>query len=230
MKPSPLALFGAVISVAALAVAFVAYNKIGELKTEAEKLKSEADKQSAARKKRLNILGSGDDQPITVSGGSLLLGNDPTADWETTPTQLVYNSYSNQKLRAGLLEVISADGPKKEQYIKRTRVPNTPLVIMIDVGLQPKKGHYVTIATDDQGDNLALTMIDAETNVALSPGNFMRIIPSLRRHPKKKWEIQAVVIKGTTPDGTGTATDISLSPAGSDFSLVLHYSCSTGNC
>ena len=230
MKPSPLALFGAVISVAALAVAFVAYNKIGELKTEAEKLKSEADKQSAARKKRPNILGSADDQPITVSGGSLLLGNDPTADWDPTATQLVYNSYSNQKLRAGLLEVISADGPKKEQYIQRTRVPNMALEIIIDVGPQPKKGHTVTIATDEEGDHLALTMKDADNGDVLSPGNFMRIIPSLRRHPKKKWEIQAVVIKGTTPDGTGPATDVSFSPAGSDFSLVLHYSCSTGNC
>ncbi len=173
-------------------------------------------------RQRVGAQSSGDDQPVTISGGSLLLGSDPSADWDYDGAgkKLVYSS--SPGLTAELVEIVSADSADTDTAMSLTRIPQTALEITILFGPGPSKGHKIKLSTDASGGNLALSMTAVVGGAALDPSHFMRILPSLRRHPKKNWQIQTVTFSGVYIKG-GTVLPIIPAPSAGDFSLVMHY-------
>lgn len=203
------AYLGTVLAVIALAVAFLTQRSVEDLRHQIQLLQ------------QLRPFAPSDDQPVTVTGGSLFLGNDPDARWDDGPNKtFVYNPGASGGTKSiNKIEIVSAKNANDDDEFQLTRQANTILKVETKYAQNANKYHLVTLATDANGQALTLSVRD-DAGISISPKKFMRMLTFLRRHPKKSWQIQSVTITGTS------ASPIVYTPYAGDISVLLHY-CAT---
>lgn len=199
------AYLGSVLAVIGLVITFLTQRDLVDLRRRVQELQP------------LKSLAPGDDQPVTVVGGSLFLGNDPTAKWDIGANQtLVYNA--DQISSVNKIDIISATNADDDAEYQLTRMANTSLIVDTKYGPggTSNKFHLVRLETNAAGKALKLSVKD-DAGTVIDPKKFMRMLTFLRRHPKKSWQIQSVKVTGAS------ANPVVYTPIGGDISVLLHY-------
>ncbi len=186
---------------------------------------------------RIRPLGGGsDDQPITVAGGSLYLGNHHDTTW--TPVivgngaledkYLLYSpTYVGQQ--TGLIEINGTEdnGTAEGREINFTgrQTSGVELSIEMDYGSNTAAPEQtMTLASRAAGTQLLFRTQNKNAGVVtrvVNPKRMLKMLNFLRRSARNGYNIVTVRLTGITTV-TGTITS-PISIKDSDFNLLVHY-------
>lgn len=158
-------------------------------------------------------LGSGEDAPIVMAGGSLYIGTSDTLTFNANGTQLNYSS-PMQVFQVDVFYYLNDAEQKDTRNVAAGTAGNVELAYCKNGNCSSAQNKDTVTISWDANKNISIQ------NTANTIQNSSRILPNLRFHSRHKWSLVSVSVNG------GTA--ISCGAGGESECTVLVHTCQGG--
>lgn len=166
----------------------------------------ESKKKAESKKKRkITYRRTGDDQPITIAGGSLYLGSSK-GRFDSDGADVL--KHSEWRRYVTNIEITDKDGKTIKPAYDPAKCLKLTYCKYKDRGCDGANTETITLSTDMYRQNLKLTSDKHGIGHPLPLGS------QLQEHPRRKWTLWKIAYEGYAPSECGSD---------GDCSLYIHY-------